>query len=34
MRLTKTRFISDDGIDAVLIGTSITLMILLIIVVV
>jgi hypothetical protein len=31
MRPTKTRFISDDRIDATLIGTSVTLVILLVI---
>jgi len=32
MRPTKTRFISDDRIDAMLIGTSVALVILLVIV--
>ena len=32
MRPTKKRFVSDDGIDAILIGTSLALMILLVIV--
>jgi hypothetical protein len=32
MRPTKKRFVSDDRIDAILIGTSLALMILLVIV--